>query len=61
MPYIRLETTAPLADDEKRSLCGKLSKLCAETIGKPEGYVQAVVLGGVTMLHGGAAAVSPSA
>jgi phenylpyruvate tautomerase len=55
MPYIRLETTATVAPDTRRALCQQLSRLCAETIGKPEQYVQAAVVDGVTMLHGGAA------
>ncbi|HEY3354810.1 MAG TPA: phenylpyruvate tautomerase MIF-related protein [Polyangia bacterium] len=55
MPLIKLETTAALDDLEQRTLCGKLSRLAAEVIGKPEQYVQAIVQGGLTMLHGGAA------
>ncbi|MBI5480407.1 MAG: hypothetical protein HY906_16205 [Deltaproteobacteria bacterium] len=53
MPYIKLETTQTIAADTKRGLCERLSRLCAETIGKPEQYVQAVVVDGVAMVHGG--------
>jgi phenylpyruvate tautomerase len=53
MPYIKLETTETVAADAKRGLCEKLSRLCAETIGKPEQYVQALVVDGVAMVHGG--------
>jgi phenylpyruvate tautomerase len=59
MPYLKLETTEAVAPDTRRGLCEQLSRLCAETIGKPEQYVQAVVVDGVTMLHGGA--VGPAA
>ena len=54
MPFIRLETTERLTPDVKASLCAKLSRLCAEGIGKPEGYVMAIVQDAVTMLHAGA-------
>ena len=54
MPYIKLETTQTIAPDAKRGLCQQLSQLCAEIIGKPEQYVQALVADGVAMVHGGA-------
>jgi phenylpyruvate tautomerase len=53
MPLIKLETTETVAAETKRNLCAKLSRLVAETIGKPEQYVQALVVDGVAMLHGG--------
>jgi phenylpyruvate tautomerase len=43
MPFIRLETTETIPPDSKASLCAKLSKACAEAIGKPEKYVMAAV------------------
>ena len=55
MPMIRLETTEAIAADKKRGLCAQLSKLCAQEIGKPEQYVQALVVDGVAMVHGGQA------
>ena len=54
MPYIRLETTETLRPEAKQLLCAQLSKLCADTIGKPEKYVQVAVLDGVALMHGGA-------
>jgi phenylpyruvate tautomerase len=55
MPLIKLETTETLTAAGRRGLCEKLSKLCAAEIGKPEQYVQALVVDGVAMLHGGVA------
>jgi phenylpyruvate tautomerase len=53
MPFIRLETNMRLSDDVKTQVCAELSHACAEVIGKPETYVQAIVVDGVTMLHAG--------
>jgi phenylpyruvate tautomerase len=53
MPLIKLETTQVIAADTKRGLCEKLSKLCAAEIGKPEQYVQAIVVDQVAMVHAG--------
>jgi phenylpyruvate tautomerase len=53
MPLIRLETTEAVAADAKRGLCERLSTLCAAEIGKPEQYVQALVVDQVAMVHGG--------
>jgi phenylpyruvate tautomerase len=55
MPYLKVETTETIDGDTKRGLCERLSRLCAATIGKPEQYVQALVVDGVAMLHGGEA------
>jgi len=54
MPFIKLETNAIVGADAKPALCAELSRLCAETIGKPEQYVQAAVVDGVAMVHAGA-------
>ena len=54
MPFIRLETTERLPADQKASLCAALSRLCSDTIGKPEGYVMAAVHDQVAMIHAGA-------
>lgn len=54
MPFIRLETNQRLSDEKRAALCAALSRTCAETIGKPERYVMAVVHEGSTMLQGGA-------
>ncbi|MGC4119385.1 MAG: phenylpyruvate tautomerase MIF-related protein [Myxococcales bacterium] len=53
MPLIKLDTTESLSDDAKKVLCTRLSRLCAETTGKPETYVMVVVTDGVAMLHAG--------
>lgn len=39
MPLLKLETTAVLSDDQRQALLAALSKITAETIGKPEEYV----------------------
>jgi len=54
MPLVRLEMTEALSPESRLDLCTRLSRLCAEVIGKPEQYVQVVVHDGVAMLHGGA-------
>jgi phenylpyruvate tautomerase len=43
MPLLKLETTVTLSDDKKKALLASLSKIVAETIGKPEQYVMVVV------------------
>jgi Macrophage migration inhibitory factor (MIF). len=53
MPFIRLETSMSLSGDVKTRLCAELSRACAEVIGKPETYVQAIISDGATMLHAG--------
>ncbi len=53
MPLVRLETTEKLPPDRKASHCARLSRLCAEAIGKDEGYVMAVVADGAAMLFAG--------
>ncbi len=42
MPLLKLETTAALAEDKRSALLASLSKIVAETIGKPEHYVMVV-------------------
>ena len=39
MPLLKLETTVVLSEDERQALLASLSKITAETIGKPEQYV----------------------
>ena len=43
MPLLKLETTAVIADDQHATLLASLSKLVAETIGKPETYVMVTI------------------
>ena len=39
MPLLKLETTVVLSEDKRQALLASLSKIVAETIGKPEQYV----------------------
>src|SRR5215470_3940771 len=39
MPLLKLETTVALTDEKRKSLLASLSKIVANTIGKPEQYV----------------------
>lgn len=43
MPLLKLETTVTLPDDKRKSLIAALSKIVAETIGKPELYVMVTI------------------
>jgi len=43
MPFLKLETTVVLSDDKRKALLASLSKIVAETIGKPEEYVMVTV------------------
>jgi phenylpyruvate tautomerase len=39
MPLLKLETTVVLTEDKRHALLASLSKIVAETIGKPQQYV----------------------
>jgi hypothetical protein len=39
MPLLKLETTVVLSEDKRQALLASLSKIVAETIGKPQQYV----------------------
>jgi phenylpyruvate tautomerase PptA (4-oxalocrotonate tautomerase family) len=39
MPLLKLETTVALPEDKRQALLASLSKIVAETIGKPQQYV----------------------
>ena len=39
MPLLRLETTVALTEDKQQALLASLSKIVADTIGKPQQYV----------------------
>lgn len=39
MPLLKLETTVAMTDAQRQQLLGSLSKIMADTIGKPEQYV----------------------
>jgi phenylpyruvate tautomerase len=52
MPLLKLDTTVVLSDDKRKALLASLSKIVAETIGKPEQYVM-VTVNPVAMLMSG--------
>ena len=52
MPLLKLETTVALSDDRKRTLLASLSKIVAETIGKPEQYVMVGVSPAAMLMSG---------
>ena len=52
MPFLKLETTVALSEDQKGNLPGSLSKAVASAIGKPEQYVM-VSLSQLVMLMSG--------
>jgi phenylpyruvate tautomerase PptA (4-oxalocrotonate tautomerase family) len=58
MPLLKLETTVALSNEKKSALLASLSKIVAETIGKPEQYVMAVANSAAMFMSGkpGAAA-----
>lgn len=43
MPLLKLETTVTLSDEQRKALLPALSKIVAETIGKPESYVMVTI------------------
>jgi phenylpyruvate tautomerase len=43
MPLLKLETNVALSDEKKNSLLPALSKIVAETLGKPESYVMVTI------------------
>jgi phenylpyruvate tautomerase len=58
MPLLKLETTVPLSAEKQQSLLASLSKIVAETIGKPEQYVMVTISPAAMLMSGkpGAAA-----
>jgi phenylpyruvate tautomerase len=52
MPLLKLEPTVALSDDNRKALLTSLSKIVAETIGKPEQYVM-VTAGPAAILMAG--------
>jgi len=43
MPLLKLETNVALSDDTRKSLLETLSKIVAQTLGKPEDYVMVAI------------------
>ena len=52
MPLLKLEITASLSDDKRKALLAALSKIVAETIGKPEDYVMVTVSQAAILMSG---------
>ena len=52
MPLLKLETTVALSDDKRKELLAALSKIVAETIGKPEQYVMVTVNPAAILMSG---------
>jgi phenylpyruvate tautomerase len=52
MPLLKIETNVTLSDDHRKTLPAALSKIVAETIGKPEQYVM-VTLNPASLLMSG--------
>ncbi len=53
MPLVQFQTNKFLSSGGSEAAALELSKLIAETLAKPESYVQVVVEGGKTMAFGG--------
>ena len=52
MPLLKLETTVTLSDDQRQELLGALSKITAQTIGKPEQYVMVTIVPAAIQMSG---------
>jgi phenylpyruvate tautomerase len=52
MPLLKLETTAGLSDDKRKALLAALSRILAETVGKPEDYVMVTVSQAAILMSG---------
>ena len=52
MPLLKLEITASLSDDKRKALLAALSRIVAETVGKPEDYVMVTVSQAAILMSG---------
>ncbi len=52
MPLLKLETTASLSDDQRKSLLSSLSKIMTEATGKPEQYVLVTISSAAMLMSG---------
>jgi phenylpyruvate tautomerase len=52
MPLLKLETTVVLTEDKRQALLVSLSKILAETTGKPEDYVMITVKQAAMLMAG---------
>ena len=54
MPLLKLETNIALTEEKKKLLLPALSKIVAETIGKPENYVMVTINSCAILMSGNA-------
>jgi phenylpyruvate tautomerase len=54
MPLLKLETTVVLSEDKRQALLASLSKIVAETIGKPQQYVMVAASQAAMQMSGSA-------
>jgi len=52
MPLISLHTSVAVSEDKRAELLAALSRITAESIGKPEQYVMAVIQEGAFLMSG---------
>ncbi|HTV61165.1 MAG TPA: phenylpyruvate tautomerase MIF-related protein [Verrucomicrobiae bacterium] len=52
MPLLKLETTLVLNEEKRKALLASLSRIAAETIGKPEEYVMVTVNPAAILMSG---------
>ena len=52
MPLLQLHTSVAIPEPKRAALLGRLSKLVAESIGKPEGYVMIALREGPMSMSG---------
>ena len=52
MPLIKLQISIPLSDEKQEELLVSMSKIIAESIGKPEQYVMASIEAGSIIMSG---------
>lgn len=52
MPLLKLETNVVLAEEKERTLLAALSKITAESIGKPERYVMVTIESASVLMSG---------
>ena len=52
MPLLKLDTTVVLSDDKRKALLASLSRMVAETTGKPEEYVMVTASQSAILMSG---------
>ena len=55
MPHLSIQTNVALTHENALDLAAKASALAAELLGKPQGFVQSLVMPGLALTHGGTA------